>query len=381
MRDAPARTPATSLARELEAAGFHVTQARNETEGWQLLGQLPCRLVIQYLERAEPSHPRPLFLLRALRSQGSPQPRVPVLLMTDDHSLSRALEAGRAGATGLFSADAAGERAALECTRALMATPSLPSALLGDSVPMRELRSRIHALAPLPAAVLLSAETGTSRQAIARYIHQRSARAPQPFVVVDVSSAASLAKRVRGATAYLRRIDHFDERDRAHWLQHASEVRLVASIAEDASLPQRRAGFRVDVPPLRRRPADIPQLVSGLIRGIEERLERPGVHVSASAMDALGTCPWPGNLAQLESTLEALVAYAPDGRITAERVRTALAAREAPMSRVRREREQAERRQLLDLYRVHGTYAGVARALGITRNAAKYRFTKHGLLE
>jgi transcriptional regulator with AAA-type ATPase domain len=52
----------------------------------------------------------------------------------------------------------------------------------------------------------------------------------------------------------------------------------------------------------------------------------------------------------------------------------------SPLKRIAERRRSEERRLLLQLYEKHGSYSGVARELGITRNAAKYRLLKHSLL-
>jgi len=97
-------------------------------------------------------------------------------------------------------------------------------------------------------------------------------------------------------------------------------------------------------------------------------------------MERLKQHPWRGNLAELEEVLERLVVFARSGTICESQVQRALEELEPPLERIAKQRARSEREHLLALYRKHGTFSGVARELGVTRNAAKYRFRKHDLL-
>jgi len=170
----------------------------------------------------------------------------------------------------------------------------------------------------------------------------------------------------------------------------SAPVRVLASMSEPAldlvaegtlgeEAGRLLARFEIDVPALAHRREDLPHLIGELRRRVQQRLGSPDTCCEAGAREALGAHAW-RTLDELEATIESLVASTPQGTITCTAVERALAELETPLDRIAQQRRRAERKQLLALYREHGTYSGVARELGITRNAAKYRLAKHDLL-
>jgi transcriptional regulator with GAF, ATPase, and Fis domain len=209
--------------------------------------------------------------------------------------------------------------------------------------------------------VLMFGESGTGKERIARAIHRASSRWRAPFVVVDCASlAATLAEdalfgHVRGAFT-----GAFD--DRAGPFERASggtvlldevgdltldlqmkllraiqsrtiqrlgtgqetsfDVRLIAATNVDLALATRKGRFREDlyyrlkvyeirVPPLRRRGArDIQALATAILARFSDRRRRSPPDLDAEALDLLVRHTWPGNIRELENTLERMLVAA-----------------------------------------------------------------------
>ena len=237
--------------------------------------------------------------------------------------------------------------------------------LVGSSRPMLALGRRVGALARADVTVLIRGESGTGKELAARAIHERSARARAPFVALSCAAIpealleAELFGHERGAFtgAQAARAGRIEEAQGGTlFLDEVGELTLPAQgkllrFLEERSFERvgggatRRADVRVlaatnsplvrrveegtfredlyyrldvarlELPPLRDRPEDLPLLVEHLLR----RLARAEVRVLPAAIDALRGRSWPGNVRELRNTLEAaLVALGPGHELTAE---------------------------------------------------------------
>ncbi len=294
--------------------------------------------------------------------------------------------------------DRCGSHAAA-CTREA-GESAWPAALAGRSPAMLRARERVAALSPLMAPVLLLGERGSGRGRVAARLHGGGPLRDQPYLSVRCSEASPEALPDAGVI-HLQEIEQLVPTQQARWREalerlyrpgREARVRILTSCELrlsslgsagapfDPELARRLGRFEVRLPPLRERLDDLPELARALLHDVSERLGRHAVLLDETALDALAEHTWPGNLAELEGVLEELVAYSAEGRLSRHSVEAVLAERAAPLVAITAERRRAERAELLALYREHGSFTGVARALGITRNAAKYRFAKHGLL-
>jgi DNA-binding NtrC family response regulator len=386
------------IATELEEAGNQVVQVADGLQAWEKFQLYHFDLVISDLRMPRSDG---MSLLRRICSSESPNPQVPVLLVSAYGSLSTAAEAGRAGAIDFFPFSDSGIEELIRRAISILnrAEHPLPLPFLGESLEAARLRERADAMASLDAPVLVCGERGSGRASIARYIHQQSRHGSLPFVSVAHEAAASMLSRVQEGTVYLRDLDHFDPSDQKRWFERvrdllslgaSARLRIIASteeagevfvsnrdVNEDAA---RQIGrFRIDVVSLSRRKEDLPALIDELHRRAQRRLGKGETHYEAGAREALTSHRW-RKLDDLEAALESLIACAPRRRISRTAVAGMLREIETPLDKIDQERRRAERRQLIELYRKHGTYSGVARELGITRNAAKYRLAKYDLL-
>jgi DNA-binding NtrC family response regulator len=245
---------------------------------------------------------------------------------------------GRRGVVDLHDADALGE-------------------LRGRTNVMRRLMAKVKRVATSNVPVLLVGETGTGKELIARAIHDQSDRRERPFITVDCGAlspslfASQLFGHERGAFtgAHERRAGAFEEAHggtvfldelgelpaelQSHLLgvlerqrfrrvggsqELAVDVRVVAATNRDLreevnqgrfrlDLYYRVAAVRIDIPPLRDRPDDIPLLVAHFLR--EAGHGGPVASVlDAAKLAELKQHRWPGNVRELRNYVEAVVA-------------------------------------------------------------------------
>jgi formate hydrogenlyase transcriptional activator len=226
--------------------------------------------------------------------------------------------------------------------------------IVGNSPPLLELLRRVDQVAPTDSSVLIFGETGTGKELIARAIHNRSLRKSSPLVKVNCSAISAglveseLFGHVKGAFtgAFERRIGRFELADGGTiFLDEVGElpldtqvkllrvlqerefepvgssrsvhvdVRIIAatnrSLQESikagtfrSDLYYRLNVFPLEVPPLRERRADIPQLAMFFLSRYARKLGKRMEGISAAATEWFGTYSWPGNVRELQNVIE-----------------------------------------------------------------------------
>lgn len=238
--------------------------------------------------------------------------------------------------------------------------------VLSKSSKMLDVFELVGQIADTTSTVLIRGETGTGKEEVARAIHQASAvHRPGPFVAVNCGAfnenllESELFGHEKGSYtgADRKRIGRFELAHRGtlfldeigdvpmsmqikllRVLQERQfervggtesiniDVRVIAATHQDMEKLVKDGKFRedlyyrlnvvrIDVPPLRERPEDIPLLVAHFC----QKFARPGHSVptvTPEAMDLLMKCPWPGNVRQLENAIERACVTARDGIIT-----------------------------------------------------------------
>ncbi len=238
--------------------------------------------------------------------------------------------------------------------------------IVGSSRRMRDLMGLVGRVASSRATVLLRGESGTGKELIARALHEASPRAGRPFVAVSCAAipeslfeselfghdkgafTGALATRpgrfemADGGTLFLDEVGEIPLPLQAKLLRVLQErqfervggrrtltvdVRIVAATNRDLEEAVRRGAFRldlyhrvsvvtVDVPPLRDRPEDVPELVQHFLTVLNEENGRR-CELAPEALAALAACHWTGNVRQLRNCLERAVVSIAHDRISA----------------------------------------------------------------
>ncbi len=240
--------------------------------------------------------------------------------------------------------------------------------IVGETDAIGEALERVVQFAPVNATVLVTGESGTGKELIARGIHALSPRKHKAFIAVNVAalsdtlleselfghekgaftgaidSRRGLFELAQAGTIFLDEIGEMPQSTQTKLLRVLEErefyrvggekplrvdVRVIAATNQELRRLVEIGEFRrdlyfrlnvlhIELPPLRERREDIPQLVDGFIREASERHGRPLVRISDEAMRILQTYEWPGNVRELRNLVESMVVLAPGRRIEAD---------------------------------------------------------------
>jgi formate hydrogenlyase transcriptional activator len=233
--------------------------------------------------------------------------------------------------------------------------------IVGDSAVLKRALAQVEVVAPAGTAVLITGETGTGKELIARAIHNLSPRRERTFVKVNCAAIpgglleSELFGHERGAFtgALTQKIGRFELADRGtlfldevadlplelqpkllRVLQEQEferlgsnrtlrvDVRIVAATNGDLAKLVAERAFRSDlyyrlnvfpihIPALRERPEDVPHLVRYFVQKFSRSLNKAVAYIPAEAMDALAGYSWPGNIRELENFIERAVLLSP----------------------------------------------------------------------
>jgi len=374
----------------------------------------------------------------------------PVLVRLPATSTASAFALRQAGAAAVVARDVAGPPlrslgeliAELDLHRPTPpreATPARPN-LIARSPAMRDVLLLVDRAAGSNATALLTGETGTGKEVLARAIHDGSPRKSGAFVAVNCAAFpetlleselfghqkgaftgadkphTGLFEAAHGGTLFLDEIGETTPALQAKLLRVLQErevrpvggtrarridVRLVAAtnralVHEVASgrfredLYYRLAVFRITVPPLRERPEDVVPLAEHFLRRHGERDGKRGCRLSREVADLLLAHPWPGNVRELENEMHHALALAEAGetiglRHVSDRLRATLApieeaARADAHESLRAQLARVEAWMIRRALEAHGgRRAPTARTLGITREGLYKKMRRFGI--
>jgi DNA-binding NtrC family response regulator len=250
------------------------------------------------------------------------------------------------------------------------------SEIFGDTALMREVREKIVRVAPTSATVLITGETGTGKELVARAIHRQSPRAGKPFLAANCAAftetllESELFGHERGAftgadrsrlglfeaahegTLFLDEVAEMSPAAQAKLLRvltdgevmrigsvktRTVDVRVLAATHRDLQQRVKQGLFREDlyyrlavvpipIPPLRERPADIASLCELFLGQTARELKMPRRRLSAQALERLQAYEFPGNIRELRNLIERAVILSPGEEIGAEHFPLATAA-------------------------------------------------------
>jgi len=306
--------------------------------------------------------------------------------------------------------------------------------MVGRSAAMRCVMEQVRLVAHSGSTVLVTGETGTGKELVARAIHLHSGRRNRALIKVNCAAipdnlleselfghtrgaftGALSSKRGRfsladGGSIFLDEIGTLSMSLQPKILRVIQErefeplgsertervdVRLIAATNRDLGRMVADGRFLEDLyyrlnviplrlPPLRERTEDIPALVEHFIRKHRDRARRPIEGIDDAAMKVLMRHPWPGNVRELENTIERAVVMATGSRIGLPSVSiSSLPSGEGPtlpsMS-LRNNVEWVERETVRRaLAAVHGVKKDAAELVGISQRALSYYLSKHHL--
>ena len=319
-------------------------------------------------------------VLKAIRTA---EPECQVILMTGNSTVETAIEAVKAGALDYLSKpldfdrlskllvdarDSIHRREQMMNVDHEVARQFEFHGLIGRSPAMQELFDAIRRLAPHVRTVLITGETGTGKELVAKALHQAGPRHNRRFTTLNCSAVvetlfeSELFGHVRGAftgasdtkvgmfehtdggtlfldeagelpmamQAKLLRAVEYGEVQRVGSLENRKvDVHVIAATNRDLRAESAAGRFRLDLfyrlsiieihlVPLRERAEDIPYLTARFVRECAERLKRPITGVAPSAERLLLQSNWPGNIRELRNVIERACIVS-DNRILSER--------------------------------------------------------------
>jgi len=251
---------------------------------------------------------------------------------------------------------------------------SVPYLVEGRSKSMQDVLTLAGRVAKFDSSVLITGETGTGKEVLAKYIHEVSHRASGPFVTINCAAlpeslidselfghkSGSFTGAVRDRVGLIEAaskgtvfIDEVGDISAATQLKilrvlqekeilrigenkpRKSDVRIIAATNRDLNEGVKRKEFREDLlyrlsvveirmPALRERHEDILPLSKFLIERITDKLGINSLHLDATCLEFFETYEWPGNVRELENTLERAAVVSTDGIILPEHLPTKL---------------------------------------------------------
>jgi len=388
------------VARMLRRAGHEVVEADDGLAGLRTLEHLRADLVITDMVMPRSDG---LDLLGRIRAQSE----VPVVVFTAYGSVESAISALKGGAAEfVVSPDVEVDelvslaRGALAARDVTQHPAGLAQRLIGKSRAMARVRERVAGLAPLWAPVLVTGEPGTERGAIVSALHEFGTTAGLDLVRISAVSFVPEVELPTRCAIHLERVEDLSPEGQGFWsrfvanepnrfqresvrLLASSEVSLATRLSEgrfDPLLGETLLRFQIQAPPLRTRPEDIPEVARSLVVRLQRVVGRRGMRLSPEGAELLAQRKWPGNLRELESTLERAIAFSRGKELRRQVIEDVLADSEESLASIRRHRGEVERDALLSAIRkTGGNITRTAELLGKSRSAVYRLIEKHGI--
>lgn len=443
-------TYSKNAARFLARAGHETSTAATLTQALRLFRELSPDVVI--LDYRLPDGTGLEFLQQVRGAESD----VHIILITGHGTIELAVEAMKAGADDLLTKPVA--LSALRDRIGALAQRQRASSRLkffearereasqnirGDSATMRALVQRIERVAAVEGdgmlpPVLITGETGTGKELVARACHFWSSRRDRPFIEINCAALPAqllenelfghergaftdakerkigLIEAADGGTLFLDEVGEMDLALQAKLLKVIEDgrfrrigsvqeqqvhVRIVAATNRELEQRVDDGAFRADlyfrlrvlqlnVPALRERDGDAVLLAQHFCEEFAQRYRRPLLRLSTEAQALVQAHHWPGNVRELRNVMEQAVLLAGGELITAQDLMlpTSAAKAAAPMSAGKESSpaqsgsalERMERDMLVNALRdAQNNVSQAARLLGISRDTLRYRMEKH----
>jgi two-component system response regulator HydG len=309
-----------------------------------------------------------LEFLRAVSLCGD---QVPVILMTAFGRVEDAVWSMKLGAVDfltkpfkrqalLSSIEGALKRSRQASSHVSSTAASSVRNILGNSSAIKSIREMVRQVAPTAATVLLTGESGTGKEMVARAIHEQSTRAKSPMIALNcaavpenlieselfgfdkgaftgaTTSKSGLFEAAHGGTLLLdeigdmpfhlqakllRVLQEGEVRRVGSTLSRKVDVRLIAATHQNLheristnqfrqDLLYRLAVVQIQIPALRERMEDLPELTLAVLAQAAEKHSKAVTGISSAAMDLLLAHTWPGNVRELSNVIERATIFA-----------------------------------------------------------------------
>ncbi len=433
-----------TLGRALRDEGHDVTTASRALDGQRLLTEQAFDLLIIDYRMPDRSGMDVVKELVATTPDGE---RPAIVMMTAHGSVESAVEAMKLGAHDYLQKPFEVDELLLTARRALAAQRARTEltylrserdadfdhyGIVGRSKVMIDISKRIELVAQSRSTVLLTGETGTGKELVARAIHDRSQQRHLPLIKVNCAAIpdtlieSELFGHVRGAftgaisakkgrfaladggTIFLDEIATLGPAVQAKLLRVLQErefeplgsertekvdVRIIAATNRDLRQMATEGRFQedlyyrlhvipIELPPLRQRLDDLPALVDHFVQKFSQRLGKRITGVDADAMAELKRYHWPGNVRELENTIERAVVLTTGPSLTPESV-WVMGAASAPTTglpslRLHQNVEWVERETIRHaLERARGVKKDAAELMGLSQRALSHYLAKY----
>jgi len=429
------------LARELSRLGHDVATAGSGDEALRRVAEREPEVVLLDLRLPDRDG------LEVLEAIHAASPGTDVIMLTGHGSIDTAIQAVRKGAFDYVAKPCPLDELEVRIQRALerqslrrrasllergLTPPDVGSSFVGDSPEFRRLAQLLERVAPSDSTVLITGETGSGKEMVAKLVHARSPRRGRPFVVVECAAlqesllqselfghergAFTGADRAKpglfevahGGTIFLDEIGEVSQATQVKLLRvldtstfrHVGgtaeirvDVRVLAATNRDLPALVKQGLFRedlyyrlstiaVEVPALRERRGDVARLALHFVAALNERYgtER---RLGDRALALLERHDWPGNVRELQHAIEAAMVVCDGEEILPGHLPRALAA--APAVGAGEESlptlEEAEREHVTRALRAAEGHRGhAAKLLGISERNLYRKLRRYGLL-
>jgi DNA-binding NtrC family response regulator len=430
------------LSAVLKKEGYTVRTAQNGEEAWEKLKCDSVQMLITDLKLPGKSG---LDLLEAVKTCW---PDMPVVMITAYGSISNAVQAMKIGASNYLTKPVNPEELLVvvhngleksvleqenqELKKQLRERFSLGS-IVGKSRSMQEIFNLVEKVAQYDSNVLITGETGTGKELIARAIHYSGELGEKPFVTIDCAAipenlleselfghakgaftGASQEKRgqielAEGGTLFLDEVGELPlglQKKLLRFLQEKEfirvgctkrrkvNVRIIAATNKDLEREIQQGSWREDlyyrlnvitihVPPLRDRKEDISLLVNFFLDKYNTQNNKAIKGVTGEVMEIFSSYDWPGNVRELENVIERAVVLCTGDSV-------ALPCLPQKLAELKSDSDDTNGLNFLEMEKslivtaleeTDWNQSAAARTLGLSRKQLRTKMTRHGLLQ